>query len=67
MMMFLSLTTMQLYTHSPGSSYDPYLGYHWRGTGKATGHNWFLSSGWQECTAQLYSLAGEVTRKLNGK
>ncbi len=30
------------------------------------GHRWFVGSGWQERTAQLYNLAGEVQRALDG-
>jgi hypothetical protein len=30
----------------------------------AAGTRWFLSSGWQERTAELYAVAGEVERKL---
>jgi len=28
------------------------------------GHAWFLGSGWQERNGKLFTLAGEVARKL---
>ena len=31
------------------------------------GHLWYVQSGWQEQGEKLYSLAGEVARKLEGK
>ena len=31
------------------------------------GYDWFLGSGWQERSRKLYSLAGEVARKLAAK
>lgn len=31
------------------------------------GHRWFVGSGWENRTRQLYQLAGEVSRKLGGK
>ena len=36
----------------------------WRETGTPTGHTWFVGSGWQQRSAELYSLAGEVSRAL---
>ena len=33
-------------------------------TSEATGHNWFLNSGWQKRTENLFALAGEVAAKL---
>jgi hypothetical protein len=38
----------------------------WRWTPGVAGHTWFIGSGWQERSARLYALAGEVTRKLSG-
>jgi hypothetical protein len=32
-----------------------------------TGYKWFLGSGWQERSEKLYTLAGEVARKLAEK
>jgi hypothetical protein len=38
----------------------------WRGTPSPVGHTWFIGSGWQQRTEELYSLAGEVSAKLAG-
>ncbi|GAH84827.1 unnamed protein product, partial [marine sediment metagenome] len=70
MMMWLSLSNLQLYYWKPGMEYKKHKKYYakdWRGHPNVSGHNWFLSSDWQDRTAQLYSLAGQVARKLNGK
>ena len=34
--------------------------------GSMAGHAWFVGSRWQERSKKLYTLAGEVTRKLAG-
>ncbi|HUS47195.1 MAG TPA: glycoside hydrolase domain-containing protein [Phycisphaerae bacterium] len=47
----------------PKSSLDPTA---WRGTPTPTGHAWFVGSGWQERSKRLYSLAGEVQKRLGG-
>ena len=39
----------------------------WRWSAGVSGHAWFVSSNWQQRTAKLYELAGQVTRKLAGK
>jgi len=31
------------------------------------GHRWFVTSGWQERTGKLFSLAGEFSRALQGR
>ena len=70
MMLWLSLSNLQFYHTRPGSdkSWETYsLARNWRSIPNVTGHNWFLSSGYQERTAQLFALAGEVTRKLGGQ
>ena len=36
----------------------------WRETATPTGHTWFVGSLWQQRSAELYTLAGEVTRAL---
>ena len=36
----------------------------WLGKGGASGPNWFRGSGWQQRTAELLALAGEVEKKL---
>ena len=36
----------------------------WRYGGEVAGHIWFVGSGWQERSERLYTLAGEVERKL---
>ena len=50
MVMWLSLSTLQ----NKG----------WRWSAALGGHQWFVGSGWQERTAELFELAGEVTRAL---
>lgn len=69
MMLWLSLSNLQFYYTRPGSdkSWETYcLARNWRNSPNVTGHNWFLSSGYQERTEQLFALAGEVARKLEG-
>ncbi len=63
MMMWLALSNHQLHgsTKQPGKWRSKWTGYNLSGT------YWFLSSDWQKRTAKLFDLAGEVTRKLNGK
>jgi hypothetical protein len=39
----------------------------WRFSPGVAGHAWFLSSGWQERSRELYALAGEVERSLSAK
>jgi len=39
----------------------------WRFRPAVTGYVWFLGSGWQERSERLFSLAGEVEKKLAGK
>jgi hypothetical protein len=46
-----------------GAKYD-FEATSWRERGTATGYTWFLGSGWQERSAKLYNLAGEVAKKL---
>jgi hypothetical protein len=36
----------------------------WRAGSNVGGSHWFLSSGYQQRTAELFSLAGEVEKKL---
>jgi len=70
MMLWLSLSNLQFYHTRPGSdkSWETYcLARNWRSIPNVTGHNWFLSSGYQERTAELFTLAGEVTRSLAGQ
>lgn len=38
-------------------------GHAWR-SAVITGHLWFVASGWQDRSEKIYSLAGEVARKL---
>jgi hypothetical protein len=67
MMLWLSLSNLQFYHTKPGSKYGwetTCLARNWRDHPNVTGHNWFLSSGYQERTAELFTLAGEVQRKL---
>jgi hypothetical protein len=37
------------------------------GSGGTAGHYWYASSGWRDNAQRLYTLAGEVQRKLGGK
>jgi hypothetical protein len=37
----------------------------WNSPGQ-TGYRWFLHSGWQKRSGELFALAGEVQRKLGG-
>jgi len=69
MMMWLSLSNLQFYHTRPGSDKGwetTCLARNWRNQANVGGHNWFLSSGHQERTAELFALAGEVTRALAG-
>ncbi|NLW50029.1 MAG: DUF4091 domain-containing protein [Candidatus Brocadiaceae bacterium] len=62
MMLWLSLSNLQLHGRDekrPGISAKG-----WRAAPNATGHQWFLGSGWQAQRVRLYELAGEVQRKL---
>jgi len=63
MMMWLSFSGLQLYAR-PGD--NMWLALRGGGWGTVSGHNWFVGSGWQERTGQLFSLAGEVTRRISG-
>jgi hypothetical protein len=65
MMLWLSLSDLQFYGRKPGEAGCYAQG--WRGSPNVSGHNWFLGSGWQQRTAQLYELAGEVNKKLDGR
>ena len=70
MMLWLSLSNLQFYHTKPGSKNaweTTCLARDWRSHPNVTGHNWFLSSGYQERTAELFALAGEVTKKLGVK
>jgi hypothetical protein len=40
------------------------VGSGWGGKGGASGPNWFRGSGWQQRNADLFSLAGEVEKKI---
>jgi len=39
----------------------------WRSSCEIAGHMWFVGSGWQDRSARLFDLAGEVTKKLAGQ
>jgi len=65
MTLWLSLSNLQLHGRSqkrPGISARG-----WRASPNATGHQWFLGSGWQAQRAHLYQLAAEVELKLAGR
>ena len=64
-MMFLGMSDLQIYQSHPER--DGNRGYYaagWRWGRHASGHYWFLGSGWQKRTEELFALAGEVSRKL---
>jgi hypothetical protein len=66
MMLWLSLSNLQFYHTKPGSKNGwetTCLARNWRAHPNVTGHNWFLSSGYQQRTAELFALAGEVEMK----
>jgi hypothetical protein len=69
MMLWLSLSNLQFYHTKPGSKNGwetTCLARNWRAHPNVTGHNWFLSSGYQQRTAELFALAGEVEKRLAG-
>jgi hypothetical protein len=47
--------------------YQYYTPWNWMWQDGVAGHAWFQSSGWQERSAKLYTLAAEVARKLDEK
>jgi len=66
--MWLSLSDLQLFYDYPGARWGPhYMASAWRGGSNVGGSHWFLASGWQLGAERLYSLAGEVARKIAGK
>jgi hypothetical protein len=56
-----SVTHFQL---GPLFQHDDAIAFDWP---VVNGHLWFVQSGWQERSEKLYSFAGEITRKLEGK
>jgi hypothetical protein len=69
MMLWLSLSNLQFYhaaTVNPRPWETTCIARDWRNRANVTGNYWFLSSGYQERTALLFDLAGEVGRKLAG-
>ena len=65
MLMWLSLSDLQLFYDHPGASWGPtYMGGFWRYGCNIGGSAWYLGSGHQRLTEELYSLAGEVTRRI---
>ena len=63
--MWLSLSDLQLFYDYPGVKWGPsYMASSWRAGSNVGGSHWFLSSGYQQRTAELFSLAGEVEKKL---
>jgi len=68
MMMFLSLSSLQCYYSHLTASWRSWMAKDWRGgTAKASGHYWFLGSEWPLRTWRLFSLAGDVDRKLGAE
>ena len=55
--MWKSLSHLQLEVHGWGITA-------WRFSPGVAGHAWFLNSGWQQRSEELYALAGEVAAKL---
>jgi hypothetical protein len=69
MMLWLSLSNLQFYYGKPGSKNGwetTCFAQNWRSHPNVTGHNWFLGSGYQQRTAELFALAGEVERAGSG-
>jgi hypothetical protein len=67
MLMWLSLSDLQLFYNYPGAKWGPsYMASAWRAGSNVGGSHWFLGSGWQLRAEQLYALAGDVTRALGG-
>ncbi len=65
MMMWLSLSDLQLFYDYPGARWGPsYMASSWRGGSNVGGSHWFLASDWQRRSEELYSLAGEVEEKV---
>jgi len=68
LLMWLSMSDLQLFYDYPKATWGPhYMAAAWRGSPGIGGSHWFLGSGWQERTSQLFSLAGEVTKTLERK
>ena len=61
-----SFTSLQL-TGRVYVTYSNYNNLFYYGAGGTPGHCWYVGSGWQDRTQQLYALAGEVQRKLAAK
>jgi len=65
MLMWLSLSNLQLFYDHPGASWGPtYMGGFWRYGYNIAGSSWYLGSGYHRLTEQLFALAGEVTQKI---
>jgi hypothetical protein len=63
--MWLSLSDLQLFYDYPGARWGPsYMAGSWRAGSNVGGSHWFLGSGYQERTAELFALAGEVAKEL---
>ena len=66
--MWLSLSDLQLFYNYPGATWGPsYMASSWRGGSNVGGSHWFLASGYQQRTLELFTLAGEVEKKLGTK
>ena len=61
MMMWLSLSNLN---GGEGKAPNPSIRAMGTGGVNATGSNWYIGSGWQNRTAELYGLAGEVARAV---
>jgi len=65
MLMWLSLSDLQLFYDHPGAKWGPtYMGGFWRYGCNNGGNAWYLGSGHQAMTQELFDLAGEVTKKI---
>jgi len=65
MLMWLSLSDLQLFYDQPGARWGPrYMAESWRVGCNIGGNAWYLGSGHQQRTEELFNLAGEVTRKI---
>ncbi len=66
--MWLSLSDLQLFYNYPEAKWGPsYMASSWRGGSNVGGSHWFLASGRQQRTLELFALAGEVEKRLGAK
>jgi hypothetical protein len=68
MLMWLSLSDLQCFYNYPGAKWGPsYMASSWRGGSNVGGSHWYLASGHQRRTMELFNLAGAVEKKLRAR